>query len=107
MLAKETTELGRVDEDADQSHRPPIRVQEVDKEGSISAGEEVGYDEFCATEQDDHFWNDELWTGNDVEEVQVEEPMHANDVIDITCDDARNPFIELYNKSIQPSFDTI
>ncbi len=33
--------------------------------------------------------------------------MHANDVIDMTRDDARNPFIESYNKSIQPTFDII
>jgi len=33
VATKETTELGRVDEDADQSHGPPIRKQEVDKEG--------------------------------------------------------------------------
>jgi len=36
-----------------------------------------------------------MWTGNVVEDVQVEEPMHGNDTIDMTCDDARNPLKEL------------
>ncbi len=62
-------ELGGVDEDAVQSQCPPIGEQAVDKEGSFPAGEEVGYYEFCDAEQDDHFCNDESWTGNDVEEV--------------------------------------
>jgi len=46
-------------------------------------------------------------TDSDVEEVQVEELMHAKHVIDLTHVDAGNPLMESYNKSIKPSFDTI
>ena len=55
VVAKETIELGGVDEDAGQSQRPPIGEQEVDKEGAIPTGEEIGYNEYCAAEQDDFF----------------------------------------------------